>query len=117
MTKVNIRELRTGMVLARDVEDDSGYKLLGKGTALTAAQIASLDGWKVIDVWVDEEKPAKESGKGAARETRREPSALEEARKRLRARFEGRLTNQWMKSLLAEAEARLSAPRFWRGGR
>jgi len=124
MKSVKVKGLKAGFVLARDVEDAAGYKLLKEGTVLSDAHVALLRSWKIPEVWVEEsvrargEPEAPKAGHAAGGdEKKREDALLEEGRSRLRRRFEGRLTNPWMKALYAEAEKRLLVPRFWRQAR
>ncbi|MGO9380421.1 MAG: hypothetical protein ACLPN1_05685 [Dissulfurispiraceae bacterium] len=42
MQKIRVSELKTGMVVARAITNDSGMVLLSEGTSLTAALIARL---------------------------------------------------------------------------
>jgi len=107
MHKVKVEELESGMILARDVEDQGGYRILGAGSKLSESQIALLESWSVIDVWIDDDTPEEE-------EPAQEADGLEEARERLRARFEGRLVNEYMERLYEQAEERLAVPRFWK---
>ncbi len=111
MHKVNVKELTAGMVLAADVEDANGYRILGRGTVLTDGLIARMAEWKVREAAVEEEMAAEEEVEQAKSE---EQTALEKARRRLKEKFEGSLVNPWMQALHREAEARLAVPRYWR---
>ena len=102
-----------GFVLARDVEDSDGYKLLKMGTVLSNSQISLLVGWKVAEVWVEDAKaplevPAKSVPGPAAAAA---GPVFDAARESLKKRFEGRLVNPWIKALYAEAEKRIGAAR------
>ncbi|MCD6404293.1 MAG: hypothetical protein J7M19_00535 [Planctomycetes bacterium] len=110
MHKVKIEDLETGKVTARSVEDHNGYRILAKGTVLTERQIALLVDWKVLDVWVEDEVAEPDELEAAESA---EEEALDKARERLAALFEGRETNAWMEALHEEAEKRLAVGRFW----
>ncbi len=119
MRSVKIKELKSGLILARDVEDAAGNRLLTVGTTLSKGHMALLEGWRIAEVWVEDavtavaEAPA-EPETPATKDAGEE--ALAEAKKRLAARFEGRERNAWMKALHEEAAKRLAAPRFWNPG-
>jgi hypothetical protein len=124
MKSVKVKGLKVGFILARDVEDAAGYKLLKEGTVLSDAHVALLRSWKIPEVWVEESARARPEAQApkadhAADEDKKkgEDALLEQERARLMRRFEGRLTNPWMKALYAEAEKRLLVPRFWRQAR
>ena|GEM_PF-1367274 len=120
MRMVDFEELKPGLVLAKDVEHADGSKLLGRGTILSPAQIALLESWRVKQVWI-EDGPVAEEEEADSAETKldeeSESPVLAAARKRLRDRFKDRLVNPWMESLYAEADKRLSTPRYWRWAR
>jgi len=112
------------MVLGRDVEGRDGYRLLGKGTVLTKAQVALLESWKVAEVWIEEagdaaaaeevteaEAPAAEEQGEAKSE---EDEALEAAKARIEKSFAGARVNAWMEALCEAATERAMKPRFWR---
>lgn len=111
MGKLRVDELEPGMVLAVDVDDHNGYRILAKGTALTQKQLELLSTWQVFEVAV-EEKKAEEEVQEAAEQA--EDDALEAAKRRLEKLFEGRLVNEWMEALHREAEKRLAVPRYWK---
>ena len=111
MRKIEVDEVQAGMILAADVEDSNGYRILSRGTVLTDKQIALLATWRVGEVVV-EDAPAEEETLEAALSADEE--ALKAARERLAQRFEGSLTNPWMKALYEAAEARLAVPRYWK---
>ncbi len=111
MRKLRVEGLEAGMVLAGDVEDHEGYRILARGTVLTAKQLELLSMWRVVEVMVEDEK-ADQQTQQAAMEA--EDELLDAARRRLRALFEGRVVNEWMEALLREAERRLSVPRYWK---
>lgn len=111
MRKVDVEDLEAGMLLATDVDDHNGYRILAKGTVLTRKQIALLTTWHVLEAMVEDEV-ARQEELGAALSA--EDEAIEAARKRLSSRFEGRLENIWMKALHEGAEKRLAVPRFWK---
>ena len=106
-----------GLVLARDVEDAEGYKLLRKGTVLTDAHVSLLESWKVLEAWVEDQpaaQPQPEKPKQAVPQKAPANAILDAAKLRLRQRFEGSLVSPWMTALCEEAEKRLATPRFWR---
>lgn len=111
MGKLKVDELDPGMVLAADVDDHNGYRILAKGTVLTQKQLELLLTWEVFEVVV-EEKKAEEPVQEAAKQA--EDEALEAARRRLEKLFEGRLVNEWMEALYREAQKRLPVPRYWK---
>jgi hypothetical protein len=116
MRNIKSDEYKPGLVLARDIEDAAGYKLLKVGTVLSDAQIALLVSWKVREIWVEDAKAAAAAAGGGGGEARQaaKDSALEAAKKNLRKRFEGQLVNPWMKALYAEAEKRIGEKHPWR---
>ena len=111
MHKVKVSELAAGMVLAVDVDDANGYRILARGTVLTESQIARMAEWKVREVAIEEEVAGEEEVEQAESD---EQVDLEKARQRLRDKFAGSLVNPWMQSLYSEAEARLGVPRYWK---
>ena len=115
MRNIKSDEYKPGLVLARDIEDAAGYKLLKVGTVLSDAQIALLVSWKVREIWVEDAKAAAAPAASAGGEARRSEvdPVLEAAKENLRKRFEGRLVNPWMKALYAEAEKRIGEKRPW----
>ncbi|MHC4713476.1 MAG: hypothetical protein ACYTAN_09445 [Planctomycetota bacterium] len=113
MHKVKVGELEAGMVLATDVDDRNGYRILARGTVLTDSQIELLTGWRVFEVAVEEEMAGREEVEQAKSD---EQHAIEAAKRRLKEQFEGSLVNPWMESLYREAEARLEVPRYWKTG-
>jgi hypothetical protein len=111
MRKVKVRELVAGMVLASDVEDANGYRILARGTVLTDSLIGRMSEWRVQEVAVEEEMAAEEEVEQAKSD---EQTALEKAARRLKEKFEGALVNPWMESLYREAEKRLGVARYWK---
>jgi len=109
--QVPLKRLAAGMVLARDVENGEGQRILAKGTALTDTRIALLTRWHIAEVMVEPPKPA-EAPKES--EPRHVDDGLDLARKRLRESFQGRLVNDSMKTLYTEAEKRLGSRAPWR---
>jgi hypothetical protein len=102
------------MVLAQDVENYKGARILTKGAILTDALIALLHHWKVAEVFVDPELARVEPAPAPVPET---DWALERAKKRLAEKFDGNLVNDWMKALLDETEKRLERPKYWDSSR
>jgi len=111
MIQVTIGELEAGMVLAADVEDNRGYRILAKDTVLTEKLLALLSSWRVEHVLVEESKATPE-GLDAALSA--EEEALREAKSRLAKKFEGAEINEWIETLHLEAQKRLSLPRYWK---
>jgi hypothetical protein len=109
--QVPLKRLAAGMVLARDVENIEGQRILAKGTALTGTRIALLTRWGVTDVMIEPPKPAPPPKEA---EPRHIDDGLDLARKRLRESFQGRLANDCMKTLYTEAEKRLGSRAPWR---
>lgn len=111
MRLIPLDEVEAGMVLARDVENSNGYRILGKDTVITESQIALLEGWGVLDVLIkDGPAPSEEE---SAPESQGSGGHLEARREKLKKSFEGVLVNEWMNALYAEAENRLDVKRFW----
>jgi hypothetical protein len=52
MIRVNIADLKPGMVLAHSVRNHQGVMLLGAGTKITKKNIRIFKSWGVIDVFV-----------------------------------------------------------------
>lgn len=101
------------MVLAADVGSDLGHRILSRGTVVTERQIELLTSWRVAEVAVEDEKATSEGVSAALSE---ESEALKAAKERLAVRFEGAEQNEYTKALHAEAEKRLTAPRYWKTG-
>jgi len=55
MIRVNITDLKPGMVLAHSVRNHQGIMLLGAGTKITKKNIRIFKSWGVIDVSVEGE--------------------------------------------------------------
>ena len=113
MRRLKIAELDAGMVLAADVGSDSGHRILSQGTVVTERQIELLTSWQIGEVAVEDEKATPEGVSAALSE---ESESLKAAKARLAARFEGAETNEYIQALHAEAEKRLTAPRYWKTG-
>ena len=116
MRKVRVDQLEAGMVLAADVEDLNGKKMLSEGTVITEKQLTLLTSRHVFEVLVEDAKASKEDVEAVEAADSAEDAALEAAKERLAASFEGCKPNEWMERLHKEAEKRLSVPRFWRAG-
>ena len=52
MKKVNVAEVKSGMVLAREVISSQGMVLLDKGVCLSTSQIAMLRKWGIFHLYV-----------------------------------------------------------------
>ena len=53
MIRVNIVDLKPGMVLAQSVQNHQGVLLLGTGTKVTKKNIRIFKSWGVIEVYVE----------------------------------------------------------------
>lgn len=115
MQQVPRERLVAGMVLARDVENYQGNRILTKGAVLTDSLIALLRHWKVAEVFVEPEQPKAEEK--PAQPAAAPDHALDVEKKRLNEIFDGSLVNGWMNELRNETEKRLGVHRFWKSGR
>jgi hypothetical protein len=114
MINVRVDELAAGTVLAADVEDTSGHKMLSAGTIITEKHLALLVSRQILDVMIDETaapEATEEAGEDCDGE--REDTALDAARERLANLFAGDGQDKWTSALHEEAEKRLTVARFW----
>ena len=114
MRSAPLKDLKPGMVLARDVENSEGYRILARGTVLSDTKISLLEGWNVIDVLIEDAKPPAPAAQGEAVAAAADAARASRAAERLKTMFDGRLANPWMKALCAEAGKRLDLSPFWR---
>ena len=60
MSRIRVKEIESGMILADDVVDKNGRFLLGKGCELAAKHIRAFMAWGISSVEVEGDEPAPE---------------------------------------------------------